>query len=235
MGLLELESVAKSYSKSSPVLEDVSLVIEPGEMVMVLGERRSGRSTLLSLAAGIETPDSGAVRFSGRDLAQRSKPVLGNGIAYCRREFGSDARSNVLDHLVGSQMARGVERSTATALAWQALERVSVERCSRLCSRELKGEEIIRVALARALTSEPRLLIVDEPTIGLEGQERDGILKLLRSLADEGVAVLASAGDGTSLLGADRVVALRNGRLRGQATPALADVADLARHRQARS
>lgn len=234
MSLLELERVAKSYSTGSSVLEDVSLVLEPGEMVVVLGERRSGRSTLLLIAAGIETPDSGFVRFAGRDLAQASKPVLGNGIAYCRREFGLDARSSVLDQLVGSQMVRGVERSAAAECAWRALERVEVARCGRLCRGELKGEEVIRVALARALTSDPRLLIVDEPAIGLAGQERDGILKLLRSLVDEGMAVLASAGDGTGLLGADRVLALRKGRLRGQAIPALAEITDLAQHRQAR-
>ncbi len=234
MGLLELEHVAKSCSNGSAVLEDVSLVVDPGEMVVVLGERRSGRSTLLSIAAGIETPDSGVVRFAGNDLARIDKQALGNGIAYCRRDFGSYAGPTVLDQIIASQMARRVEQPMAAMRARQALERVKAGQCGRLRTRDLRGEETIRVALARALTSDPRLLIVDEPTIGLDGQERDGVLMLLRSLADEGVAVLASATDGTSLLGADRVVALRKGRLRGQTTPVLAEVTELAHHRQAR-
>lgn len=236
MSLLELEHVAKSYSKGRPpVLEDICLVLEAGEMVVVFGERRSGRSTLLRVAAGIETPDSGVVRLSGCDLAQMGRPVLSRGIAYCRREFGSYAGPTVLDQLVASQMARGVERPAAVACAWRALERVQGERYGRLSIGELKGDETMRAALARALTSDPRLLITDEPAIGLDGRERDGILKLLRSLADEGVAVLASAGDGPGLLGADRTLVLRKGKLRGQMAPVMAEVAELARHRQARS
>lgn len=236
MSLLELENVAKSNAKGSRVLEDVSLVLTPGEMVVVFGERRSGRSTLLLIAAGIETPDSGVVRFEGRDLAQKGKPVLGAGIAYCRREFGSHAGPTVLDQLVASQLARGVDRLAAVAGAWQALERVEAERCGRRRAQgELKGDETVRVALARALTSDPRLLLIDEPALGLDGRERDGILKLLRSLADEGVSVLATAGDGTGLLGADRSLALRKGRLRGQTTPPLAEVTELAQRRQAHS
>lgn len=92
----------------------------------------------------------------------------------------------------------------------------------------------MRVSIARALTREPRLLVVDEPTIGVDPLKQDGILKLLRSLADEGLAVLSSTGEGTGFLGADRVLALDKGKLHGELTPDLAPVENLDRRRQAR-
>lgn len=235
MSLLELEQVGKSYSRGLYVaLDDLSLVIDSGEMVVVLGERHSGRSTLLRVAAGVEAPSEGVVRFDGRDLAARGGEMLGGGISYCRRGFLLYRGPTVLDQLMASQFARRVPQSTALPRAWKALERVNATGYAPQTATELKVEETVRVAVARALTSDPRLLVVDEPTIGLDPLERDHILRLLRSLADDGIAILASAGDGTGLLGADRVLSLRNGKLHGELTPELAPVTELARHRQAR-
>ena len=134
---------------------------------------------------------------------------------------------------MASQFARRVPRAIALTCAWRALERVSAERCAWLTATELKTEETVRVAIARALTSGPRLLVADEPTIGVDLLDRDGILALLRSLADEGIAILTSTGEGTGLLGADRVLSLGKGKLRGEAIPDLAQVTDLSRHRRA--
>jgi ABC-type sugar transport system ATPase subunit len=235
MTLLELEHVGKSYSRGSRVaLDDLSLVVDAGEMVVVWGERQSGRSTLLRIAAGVETPSTGMVRFDGRDLAARGGEMLGGGISYCRRGFLLYRGPTVIDQLMASQFARRVPQSMALPRAWKALERVNAAGCASQMTTELKIEETVRVALARALTADPRLLVVDEPTIGVDPPGRDHILRLLRSLADDGIAILASAGDGPGLLGADRVLSLRKGKLHGELTPDLAPVTELARHRQAR-
>ena len=234
MTLLELEHVSKTYNRGTRVaLNDLSLVIDRGEMVVVLGERHSGRSTLLRIATGVEAPSTGVVRFDGRDLAKRGGDMIGGGISYCHREFRSAKGLTVLDQMVVSQLARRVPRPTALTMTWKALERVGAVSCATLIAGELKIEETMRVALARALTSSPRLLVVDEPTLGVESLKRDGILKLLRSLADDGIAILASAGDGTGMLGADRVLSLGKGKLFGELTPDLAPVSDLTRRRLA--
>ncbi len=234
MMLLELEHVGKSYSCDSRVaLDDVSLVIYASEMVTIWGERRSGRSTLLRLAAGIEAPDTGIVRFAGRDLADRGGEMLGGGISYCRTAFRSSAGQNIVDQLAAGQFGRGIPRPQARSHAWKALERVAAEQCATRIPEELNGEETIRVAIARALTSEPRLLVIDEPTIGVDLLSRDGILELLRSLANEGLAVLTSTGEGTGLLGADRVLSLGKGKLRGETIPELALVSDISHRRKA--
>lgn len=233
MVLLELEHVGKRYRHGERLaLDDVTLVIHAGELVTVWGERRSGRSTLLRIAAGIETPDTGVVRFEGRDFARRDSPRLGHSIAYCRMAFRPSAGQSIVEQLTTGQFGRGVPRPTARVCAWQALERVGAEQCATRSSAELNGEEIVRVAIARALTSEPRLLVIDEPTIGVDLLARDGVLRLLRSIVDGGIAVLTSTGEGTGFLGADRVLSLGKGRLRGETIPELASVTDITHRRQ---
>jgi multiple sugar transport system ATP-binding protein len=233
MSLLELEHISKRLRRGSRiVLEDLSLALDAGEMVAVWGERRSGRSTLLRVCAGVERPDAGVVRFAGRDLADRAAPGLGVGIGYCRWNFPAVAEQTVLDLLLAVQYARRVPRSAALRRGGEVLRRVGAEACVALRPDELDVGESVRVAVARALTSDPRLLVIDEPTLGVELSERDRILLLLRSLADEGVAVLTSTAEGTGLLGADRVLSLGNGKLRGALTPELAPVADLCHRRQ---
>jgi ABC-type multidrug transport system ATPase subunit len=233
MGLLELEHVSRCCRDASRVaLDDVSLAIDQGEMVVVWGERRSGRSSLLRVAAGIQVPDSGVVRFAGRELTGSTGVALGNGISFCRKTFCSTTGRTVLDHMLAAQLARRVPRSTAIHKAASVLQRVGAAQCATLEASELSAGETVRVAIARGLCSDPLLLVIDEPTIGVDAVERDEILLLLRSLADGGIAVLASAGEGTGLLGADRVLSIGKGRLRGELEPTLAPVTDLDDHRR---
>lgn len=232
MVLLELEHVHKRYG-AVVALDEVSFSIEPGEMVCVWGQRRSGRSTLLRIAAGIESPDAGTVRFVGRDLAVSEGHRLGAGVSYCRRSFRPSAGRSLLDHLVSSQLVRRLSHSEATARAWLALKRVDAGHCGTLMPGELSAEETVRVSVARGLTSEPRLLVIDEPTVGVDLLCRDRILALLRSIADEGVAILTSTSEGTGVMGADRVLSLGRGQLHGEVTPELAPVTLLRPLRQA--
>jgi energy-coupling factor transporter ATP-binding protein EcfA2 len=234
MALLELERVGKRYRRGSRVaLEDVSIEIHAGEMVVVWGERQSGRSTLLRIATGIETPDTGTVRFGAVDLTTRDRKRLGQGIGFCRREFRRRRGPTVLDQLIAGQLGRRIPQPEALANAWKALERVQAGSCAELPATELKADETVRVAIARALICKPRLLVIDEPTLGVEPLDRDGILKLLRSLADDGIAILSSTGEGTGFLGADRVLVLDKGKLDGKLAPDLAPVTDLSHHRRA--
>ncbi len=233
MSLLELERVSKGYQhglRTRVGLDGVSLEIEPGELVVVWGERRSGRSTLLRVAAGIEAPDCGVVRFAGRDLSARAGSALGAGIGYCRKRFRSGEDQRVLEQMVLSQLSRGVQRPVAQSRAWGALERVGAKEYAGLTLRELDGAEASLVSIARALTRTPRMLLADEPTKGAELLARGKILLLLRSLADEGLAVLATTGDGPGLSGADRPLSLDDGKLEGALAPAeLASVSRLPR------
>ncbi len=230
MSLLALERVTRRYrhgAREHVVLDGVSLTLDPGELLAVWGLRRSGRTTLLRVAAGIEPPDGGTVRFDGEDLARR--PALGEGIGWCHPGQGEGEARGVLDELLAGQLARGVPQPTAQAHAFQALERTGASDCAGHGTHELHGGEAARVAIAIALTLDPRLLVIDEPTKGVDLLERDAILALLRSLADEGIALLVSAGEATALSGADRALSLSGGELRGNIATELAEVVPLRR------
>jgi putative ABC transport system ATP-binding protein len=232
MTLLALENVGKRYRHGRHerlLLNDVSLELAPGELAAVWGLRRSGRSTLLRVAAGIERPDSGVVRFDGRDLVDHGEELLGEGIGYVQKTLRGAEAQSALEEVMACLLARGISWQTAHARAHTTLERTGSAQCAALAPRELDKAESVRVALARTLVLNPRLLIIDEPVNGVELLERDGILLLLRSLADEGVAVLASTGESTGLSGADRALALSNGELRGSPGPELAPVLQLRR------
>jgi ABC-type lipoprotein export system ATPase subunit len=232
MSLLALEAIQKRYRGSSRellVLGETTLEIEAGELIVVWGLKGSGRSTLLRVAAGIEPPDSGIVRFEGRDLKEHGEDLLGGGVGYCERTFRFAEGQDVLDQVTVGLLARGVAPRQARVHAQRALERAGAEQHARQRLVTLDAGESVRVAIARTLALEPALLVIDEPTRGVDLLERDGILALLRSLADEGIAVLASTAESTGLAGADRALVLSEGELRGAPPAELATVLPLRR------
>ncbi|MCL2770565.1 MAG: ATP-binding cassette domain-containing protein [Solirubrobacterales bacterium] len=227
--MLELERISKRYrngARDIEVLRDVSLELHEREVIAVWGARRSGRSTLLRIAAGVEAPDVGTVRFAGRHLALGGGAVAG-GIAYCAPAARSLEGQLVLEELIAAQLALGTRPSGARARAVGALERAGAFDCQARRPHELDSAEAARVAIARALLQEPSLLVIDEPTTGVEAQERDRILELLRSLSKDGIAILMSLDKGIGLFAADRALAVGEGRLRGHVAPELAPIVEL--------
>ena len=232
MSLLALEGVTRTLrggAREVTALCEVSLELDQGEYTVVWGLRASGRSTLLRIAAGIEAPDTGTVRFEGRDLGASHGGELGEGIGYCQKRIGSGECRSVRDHVMMGLLARGIHPTRARTLACAALERCGAGELQRAGLGELDRADTVRVALARSLALGPRLLVIDEPTNGVELFARDSILLLLREIADDGIAVFASAGESTGLSGADRTLALSGGQLRGELVPALAPVVPLRR------
>lgn len=236
MSLLDLDRVCRRQRQGAhrhSVLREICLQVHAGELVAIWGARRSGRTTLLRVAAGVEPIDGGAVRFDGAEISGRGGEMLGNGIGFCQRTLRGAEAHGVLEQLMVGQLARGIPARIARGRAAEALERVAAGHCA---ARELQGLDAgdqMRVALARALVLAPSLLVIDEPVKGVDLLQRDEILALLRSLADEGIAVLISAGETTALAGADRALSLADGELRGSLAPELAQVLPLPLRRAA--
>ncbi|HTA36357.1 MAG TPA: ATP-binding cassette domain-containing protein [Solirubrobacteraceae bacterium] len=231
MGLLELAGVGKRYGRGRlerVALRDVSFELSRGELVAIWGRRNSGRSTLLRVAAGLEAPDQGVVSLDGRDLNARGGEALREQIRYVRKTYRATEGQLVVDRLVTAQLTRGIRGAQARARAHEALERTDASHCATLKPSELDIAETILVGVARSLVHQPELLVIDEPTLGVDASDRDRILSLLRGLADEGVSVLMSVGETTGLSGADRALSLADGELHGELQPAeLAPVVQL--------
>lgn len=231
MALLELKGVGKRYGSGQlerVALREVFFELSAGELLAVWGRRNSGRSTLLRIAAGLEQPDRGLVSLHGRDLHARGGEGLREQIRYCRKTYRPTEGQLVIDRLLTAQLTRGIRGPVARDRAHEALARSGASHCATLKPSELDITETVLVGIARSLVHEPQLLVIDEPTLGVDVFERDRILSLLRSLADDGISVLMSVGETTCLAGADRALSLANGELHGELqSPELAPVVRL--------
>lgn len=226
MALLSLEGVGKRhrYGRNEVVvLDDVSLEVDPGEYVAVLAGRRKGKSTLLRLAAGIELADTGIVRFLGHDLAELSEMEQ---VRLWRDEVGfapspldewhESPRMRVAEFVRRPLLASRWKGRDAVCMARSTLERVGADDCAHRPLSELSLAELTRVAIARGLIRDPRLLLVDEPAATTSPGEQDEIRDLLRSLgcSNELTLVVASR-EPAVLRGAGRIMSLSNARVRG--------------------
>lgn len=214
MSLLALSGVSVRHPTVT-ALADVSLEVVAGELVIVWGPARSGRTTLLEVAAGIRAPHVGSVVFAGRP----PRASLGRHQGFAVVPRSSQA---LLGHekLVIDQVAypamRVMSRWRAQAAADAALRRCGVEDLGQTPMRALSDGERIRVLLARALVREPRLVMMDEPTAGLSHTETEQFLRLVRSLVRDGVAVLMTDdAEGSALVPGARVLTMQRGTLRG--------------------
>jgi ABC-type multidrug transport system ATPase subunit len=236
MTTLLLDTVVKRYRHGATqrlALDGVSLELDAGEVVGVWGRRRSGRTTLLRVAAGVEEPDSGAVRVDGIDLwhgDRGQRRVVRQRIAVWYPLFLRD-HGRRLYRQVAIPSRRG---RTSTQRAWAdahaALERVGIGDCARTPIGELDQRETARAALARALVMRPQLLVLDEPMAGLDVLEGERLMELVIEIARaDRIAVLVSASEVGQLAGVDRHLSIAGGTVRGATAPMPADVIELRR------
>jgi ABC-type multidrug transport system ATPase subunit len=236
MTTLLLDAVGKRFRQGAAdriALADVSLELDAGEVVGVWGRRRSGRTTLLRVAAGVERPDHGSVRVDGIDLwrgdrAQRQ--AVRQRIAVWYPLFLRDHGRRLYRQVALPTRRGGYATRRAWADAHAALERVGIGDCARTPVAELDHRETARAALARALVMRPRLLVLDEPLAGLDVLEGERLLELVIGIAREDrIAVLVSASGVGQLAGVDRNLSIAVGVLRGVTAPTPADVIELRR------
>jgi ABC-type lipoprotein export system ATPase subunit len=208
--LLSFLNVSKRYAdgeREITVLDCVSLEVEAGVSVGILGARRSGKSTLLRLAAGIELADSGSVRFDGGDMghitsSERACLLRGEIGFMSAADWRATPGQSVIDHVATPLGNDGLAMREARRRAMRVLDRVEIAATSaEETTTSLSLDERARVMLARALAREPRLLILDEPAPLRNLGERDSFNALLRAAAHEGGITL--------LMGSEEIVALQ--------------------------
>ena len=195
-------------------LRGVSLIVEAGEMVAVVGPSGSGKSTLLACLAGLDEPDGGQVRVSGERISRRPEEVRAQIRA---RSIGMLFQSgNLLAHLTVRENVRLVQRlarRTPASSADHLLEEVGIAARGRARPTQLSGGELARAGLCVALANDPPLLLADEPTGELDAGNAARVLALLRARADNGSAIVAVTHNEAVAAAADRVVELHDGRM----------------------
>lgn len=233
-GPLTVQEVWKGYWRGgqwTPVLDDVSLELEQGEIVAITGARFAGKTTLLKIAAGMEPPDKGSISLGDRELTgfrdrQRSR-MLGHQIVWIDRH-GPGLKVEVSKYVGWPLALHGRRRGQAEREAAQILERVGAKECLGRRWRELSNWQRVLVGLARAFACSPQVVVVDDLLDALGGPATEEASDLLRSLVEESqprCAVLMSASDMESAMYADRVwsitakqsLKLMSGRLTGEA------------------
>lgn len=222
MALLRFENVTKHAAdvggRPLALLHAVSFEVQAGDSVGVWGMRRSGKSTLLRIAAGIELPESGAVRFEGEDVTQmarrRRADLLRRKIGFAPMEWHATRNELVVDHVAMPVLSLGCSLRRAQLKARDVLDRVGATSRADARMTELSPGERTRVAIARALVRDPVLLIVDEPGSTPSPTDRDEIYALLRSLAKEGLTLVVASEDIGAIRIARRAMTLSDGELR---------------------
>jgi putative ABC transport system ATP-binding protein len=219
--VLELRDIEKSYPQGGAmveVLHGVSLAIEPGRLVAIVGPSGSGKSTLLNLIGTLDSPSGGSLRFDGREIGNLSQKErarfratnLGFIFQFFNLLPGLSARQNVELAAAIAETERGLARARAAEL----LERVGLGERADAPARNLSGGQMQRVAIARALVNEPRLILADEPTGNLDQQNAHAILELLRQQTGEKRSVVMVTHDhGLADAYADQIVSLVDGRV----------------------
>ncbi|HEY6779340.1 MAG TPA: ATP-binding cassette domain-containing protein, partial [Thermoleophilaceae bacterium] len=238
LAMLSLQHISKSYWRGRHeivVLDDVSFDVDAGEFAAIFGQRASGKTTLLRIAAGMERPDTGAVHFAGEDMSTLSRPALLTGlhqqIGWVRRPGPSTLTMRMLDY-VALPLLRDMRHAEAHRRATSALKRVHAAELARAKWHHLSDAERTLVMIAQAIVRTPALLLADDPTMGLDFTEREIVAELLRETAQaNGMAVLMTVPELPDSMSSHRVMSLSGGELIEAKRRAPGEVIELRRER----
>jgi putative ABC transport system ATP-binding protein len=220
MTTLELRDVSKVYGKGPTKVQalcDVSLLVDGGELVAVMGPSGSGKSTLLTIAGSLEQPTSGDVFVSGVALSGMSRNdgarLRRRSIGFVFQDFNLLAGLTVAENVSLPLELDGTPARVARGVAMTALEELGLADRAARYPDELSGGERQRVAIARAVVGDRQLLLADEPSGALDSANGEAVMRLIRAACQRGVAGVVVTHDAQLASWADRVVFLRDGRV----------------------
>ena len=218
--ILKLEHIYKDYIQGKltvPVLKDVSLHVEEGEYVAIMGPSGSGKSTLMNIVGCLDRPTSGTYELAGEDVLSLNENKLAdvrlNQIGFVFQNFQLLPRMTALDNVALPLVYAGVRKKARRERAREALIRVGLEERVSFTPTQLSGGQTQRVASARAMVNKPKILLADEPTGALDSKSSAQVMDLFAQLNAEGVTVVMITHDPGIAGHAKRVVDIFDGEI----------------------
>lgn len=225
--VLQLEGVSRTYGEGATAvaaLRNVNMTIHAGEFVAVMGPSGSGKSSLLTLAGGLDKATSGTVFVEGTPLTGLSINELARlrrrALGYVFQDFNLVPTLTAAENVSLPRELDGIPARKARRQAMDALRLVGISDLAGRYMDQMSGGQQQRVAIARAIVGNRRLILADEPTGALDSSTGDGILEVLRSRAEAGAAVVMVTHEARHAGWADRVVFLKDGRIVDEAASA---------------
>ena len=227
MSTLELRQVSKVYGEGAAevhALRKVSLEVDAGMMVVVMGPSGSGKSTLLTIAGSLEEPTSGQVLVAGRDIVTMSRNdkarLRRQSIGYVFQDFNLLPGLTAAENVALPLELDGVGARKAREAGLRALDGLGLADRASNYPDQLSGGERQRVAIARAVVGDRQLLLADEPSGALDSANGEAVMRMIHAACQRGVAAVVVTHDAQLASWADRVVFIRDGSIVDQTAPA---------------
>lgn len=216
---IELIDVCKTYQTGEikvHALEHVSLTIENGEFVAIVGQSGSGKSTLMNLLGCLDTPTSGQYLLGGEDVSNMTDDQLSEirnrQIGFIFQGFNLIPSLSAAENVELPLLYRGMDKAERKRLSSEALEKVGLSRRIRHQPFQMSGGQQQRVAIARAVAARPPIILADEPTGNLDTHSGNEVLSILHGLHREGKTIVLITHDNTIAKSADRVIRIQDGK-----------------------
>lgn len=218
--VFELKKIYKDYlqgKEAVPVLKDISISVDDGEYVAIMGPSGSGKSTLMNIIGCLDKQTKGSFIFDGSDIMECSDKQLSairnQKIGFVFQNFNLMPRQSALENVELPLLYAGVSKKKRRELAKEALKRVGLEDRMSFKPTQLSGGQKQRVAIARAIVNKPKLLLADEPTGALDTKSGDQVMELFKELNDDGMTIVMITHEPEIANCAKKIMYIRDGEL----------------------
>jgi putative ABC transport system ATP-binding protein len=218
--LIEVKNIIKKYQMGKETivaLNNVSLKIEDGEFLAIIGPSGSGKSTMMHIIGGLDTPTSGQVLFDGKDISSHKDKEMARfrneEIGFVFQAFNLENTQTALENVMMPLIFSGMGKSERKKKAMAALEKVELGKLAKHKPSEMSGGQRQRVSIARALVNDPKIIFADEPTGNLDSKTGENIMKLFHDLNDKGYTFIMVTHNPEEAEKARRIVHIRDGNI----------------------